>query len=145
MAYDSDSLWDDKDFLIEAGELPDQGVISGTNLGAGIIYSAPLIHLTHRWTRSGAVEIASSTTTRDFVLWCTGAQSVIENPTGRSSPYIRVALKPSPALMQAIPQAILGEAYACLLYGNYAESFRRGVTEDLMAVRAFAEQIRDPL
>jgi hypothetical protein len=143
MPQSLESLWDDENFTVQAGFIPGQARLSGTDLGPGIIYYPAHVKLTHRL--GATIETVASprpaSTGLNF-LWNSGPQSEIFNPHESSSRFIRVALKPSPQLAAELPKDFLGLASAALLQDDWAKPFKDSVRDDLDAIRAFIEPLR---
>ena len=136
------SLWDDENFNVQTGVIPGRVTFSGADLGPGIIYYPDHVSLDHHL--AGTIETVRSRRSPlaglNF-LWNTGSETEIFNPHEESSPFVRVALKPSPQLAAEIPPEFLGLASAALLQEDWAEPFKDSVRDDLDLIRAFIEPL----
>ncbi len=117
MSQTLESLWDDENFVVQSGVIPGEAQriarLSGADLGAGVIYSPANIDLTDNL---GLTEF--------------------------SSPFIRVALKPSAQLKSELPDDFFGLVTAALLQDEWAKPFKDSVRDDLDAIREFIEPLR---
>jgi hypothetical protein len=142
MPVNFERLWDDNNFVVQAGILPGRPSFSGDELGPGIIYYPSDVDLGYRHagiTEPDALPRISSTG-MDF-LWNAGSGTEILNPRETSGRIVRVSLKPSPQLEKVLPERFFGLASAALLQDDWDALFKDSVRDDLEMIGAFVERL----
>jgi hypothetical protein len=135
-------LWEDDNFSIETGIISGRTTLSGADIGPGLIYYPVSTNLTHRLAGTiQTIKLKKRSVPGLNLLWNTGPESEIFNPDESSSPFVRVALKPSSQVQAELPQGAMGLASAALVQEDWDERFKKSVLEDLDVIHAFVEPL----